>query len=189
MLPLTFTFLEKKYKPFRPRFLLKAPHTITLPGCLTVLTVTFGSYRDEVLARRTIFRTPLTNVKVLLSLNIIFLHSATIQCRYLLQKLSLFLYCWIKDRFLGCFFLGFLAARRHCKFRSYCSQRQMILVERCGETQGACFSIQRRLLVNMVLFHAFKSLTLLGEVFLGAPKPDFLFSTIPGGNDAANLFT
>ena len=34
----------------------------------------------------------------------------------------------------------------------------------------------------------FKSLSVLGEVFLGVPKPNFLFGIIPGGNNAASLF-
>ena len=34
----------------------------------------------------------------------------------------------------------------------------------------------------------FKSLSVLDEVFLDAPEPDFLFGIIPGGNNAADLF-
>ena len=34
----------------------------------------------------------------------------------------------------------------------------------------------------------FKSLSVLGEVFVGAPKPDFLFDIIPGGNNTTDLF-
>ena len=34
----------------------------------------------------------------------------------------------------------------------------------------------------------FKSLSVLGEVFLGVPKPDFLLGTIPGGDNAAVFF-
>ena len=33
-----------------------------------------------------------------------------------------------------------------------------------------------------------KSLFFLAKVFLGAPEPDFLFGTIPGGNNVAYLF-
>ena len=82
MLPFTDTSLIWKYKPARPRFPLKTPNTITLPGTFMVLTENFGWYRDALLGRRNIFETPLTIVKVLLSLNITFLHSAAVQCRY-----------------------------------------------------------------------------------------------------------
>ena len=34
----------------------------------------------------------------------------------------------------------------------------------------------------------FKSISVLGEVFLGAPDSDFLFDIIPGGSNAADLF-
>ena len=34
----------------------------------------------------------------------------------------------------------------------------------------------------------FKSSSVLGEVFLGAPEPDFLFGIIPGRNNASDLF-
>ena len=78
MLSFIVTFLGKKYKPARPRFPLKALHTITLPEHLMVLTVNFGSYRDATLGRRTIFGIPLISVKMLSSLNITFFHSAAV---------------------------------------------------------------------------------------------------------------
>ena len=33
----------------------------------------------------------------------------------------------------------------------------------------------------------FKSLSVLGEVLVGAPEPDFLFGIIPGDNNSADL--
>ena len=69
---------SKEYKQARPRFLLKTPHTITLAGSFIILAVNFGSYRDALLGRRTIFGTPLTSVKVFWSLNLSFLHSAAV---------------------------------------------------------------------------------------------------------------
>ena len=85
MLPFIVTILGRKYKPARPKFPLKAPHTITPTGCFMVLTVNFGSYCDALLEQRTIFVTPLTSVKVLSSLNMTFFHSAAVQCRYFWQ--------------------------------------------------------------------------------------------------------
>ena len=77
-----------------------------------VLTVNFGSYCDALLGRRTIFGTPLTIVKVLLSLNITFLHFAAVHCQYYWQKLNLFF-------FIVAVGMGFLVARRPSRPRSF----------------------------------------------------------------------
>ena len=41
------------------------------------------------------------------------------------------------------------------------------------------------------LFKVFERISLFffAKVFLGAPEPDFLFGTIPGGNNVAYLFS
>ena len=80
-----------------------------------VYTVNFGSYRDALLRRRTIFETPLNSVKVLSSLNLSFLRSAAVQCRYFWQNLSL-------SFFIAAVSMGFLAARRPGEPRSFWSQ-------------------------------------------------------------------
>ena len=77
-----------------------------------VLTVNVGSYRDTLFGRRTIFGTPLTIVKVLSSLNITFFYSAAVQCRCFWQELSLFFS-------IAALSMGFLAARRHGRPRSF----------------------------------------------------------------------
>ena len=119
-------FLGMKYKPAWPKFPLKAPHTITLPGCFVVLTVNLGSYRDRLLGRKTNFGTPLTSVKVLLSQNITFLHSAAVQCRYFWQKFSLFF-------FIAAVSVSFLAARRHGRQRLTGVDDKLSWLRRSGE--------------------------------------------------------
>ena len=106
MLSLIVKFLGRKYKPTWARFSMKAPHVITLPGCFVVLTENFGLYRDALLGLRINFGTPFITVKVLLSLNITFLHSAAVQCRYFWRKLGLFF-------FIAVVSMSFLAARQY----------------------------------------------------------------------------
>ena len=77
-----------------------------------VLSVNFGSYRDALLGRCTIIRTPLTIVKVLSSLNITFLYSAAVQCRYFWQELGFFF-------FIAAVSMSFLAARQLHRPRSF----------------------------------------------------------------------
>ena len=60
-------------------------------------------------------------------------------------------------------------------------------LKRCGETDGACFFNSTAAIDGYDGTSCFKSLSVLGEVFLGAPEHDFLFGTIPGGNNAADF--
>ena len=53
---------------------------------------------------------------------------------------------------------------------------------------GACFLILIAVIKEYDNTLSFKSLSVLGEVFFGAPEPDFLFGTVPGGNDSADRF-
>ena len=110
----------KKIQTSRPRFSLKASPSINMQGCFMVLTINFGSYCDALLARRTTFGNFLISIEVLSSLNITFPNSAGL-CRYFLQKLSLF--------FIAAVNMGFLAARRHFRRRSFKSRWQIVLVE------------------------------------------------------------
>ena len=74
----------------------------------------YDEYRDALLGRHTIFGIPLTNVKMLSSLNITFLHSAAFQCRYFWQKFDVF--------FIAAVSISFLAARQHGGQRFYRSK-------------------------------------------------------------------
>ena len=153
------------------------PHHYTA-GCFTVLTVNFGSNRDAVLGRRTIFGTPLTSLKVLSLLNITFLYSAAVQYQYFLQKPILFFFIAVVSS-------SFLAARRQDLFEDYV---KLSWSKRSGGAQSTCFFNSTADINGYDNTSCFKSLSVLGEVFFRAPETDFRFSTIPGNNDAAHLF-
>ena len=84
------TFLGRKYKPPLPLSPLKAPHTMTLLGCFTVLMMYLESYLETPEGLRTNFYPLRTSRDVLSSLNITFLQSAIVQCLYILQNNILF---------------------------------------------------------------------------------------------------
>ena len=77
-----------------------------------VLTVNFGSYRDALLGRRTIFGTPFASVKVLSSPNMTFFILQLSNVDYFWQKLSLFF-------FIAAVSMGFLTARRPGRPKSF----------------------------------------------------------------------
>ncbi|XP_076049606.1 uncharacterized protein LOC143030338 [Oratosquilla oratoria] len=68
----------------------KAPHTITLSGCFTVVTVYHGLNLDTSLGRRTILELPLISLKVLSSLNITFCHCSDVQSLILSVRVDVF---------------------------------------------------------------------------------------------------
>lgn len=125
------TFLGRKYKPPLPMLPLKAPNTI-MPGCITFLTIYFGSYRDAVLGQRTIFKPLLTSLKELSSLYITFFHCSDVQLSYLLQKASLFI-------FIAAVSMGFSAAWQLGRPRSFSRRWQIILVAKFWRSSRYAF--------------------------------------------------
>ena len=84
------TFLRRKYKPPLPLPPLKAPHTMTLLGCFTVLMMYLESYLETPKGLRTNLYSLRTSRDVLSSQNITILQSAIVQCLYILQNNILF---------------------------------------------------------------------------------------------------
>ena len=112
--------------------------------------INFGSCCDALLGVLTIFDTLLTTVKVLLSLNIAFLHSEAVQCRYFLQMLGLFF-------FIAAVRGDFLGARRHGRPRFLWSQSQIDLVKTLWRSSGCLFFNSTTVLNGYDVISRFKS--------------------------------
>ena len=61
-------------------------------------------------------------------------------------------------------------------------------LRRRGEANGACFFASTAVIDGYDATSRITSSSVLGEVSVGAPEPDFLFGIIPGGNIAAHQF-
>ena len=114
-------------------------------------------------------------------INITFLHAAAVQCRYFWQKFSLFF-------FITAVSMGFLTARRHDRPRFFWSRWRIVLVETLRRSSWCLFFNSNAVIDGYDVNSCFKSFSVFGEVFLGAPEPDFLFGIIQDGNNAADLF-
>jgi len=126
--------------------------------------------------------TSFISAKLLSSLNITFLHTMALQCRYFWQMLSIFF-------ITAAVSMGFLAAGRHGRSRSFCSRWQIVIVETLRWFSGCLFFNSTTVIDGYEVTSRFKSLYVSDEVRLGVSEPNILVYSVPDGNNTAGTFT
>ena len=111
-----------------------------------------------------------------------FLHTTALQCRYFWQMLSIFF-------ITAAVSMGFLAAGRHGRSRSFCSRWQIVIVETLRWFSGCLFFNSTTVIDGCEVTSCFKCLCVSDEVRLGVSEPNILVYSVPGGNNTGGTFT